>query len=171
MLRNVVTFLLFTLLALPAHAKPPELSDVIAASVPRGQGTLDWLWITAYRAELWGDNTNLAPPYALSITYNMDFSTDDLVGRSVDEIARAHPLTDTERTAYTTALQPLLPAVKEGDRITALVRGPDQLEMYHNGIRTGTLADATLITRFMGIWLAPTTSEPDLRVALLGEKQ
>jgi hypothetical protein len=171
MLRSSLALLIALLLAVPAQAKPPELADVITAAAPQGQGTLDWLWITAYRAELWTDSTDLMPPYALSITYNMDFSVDELVGRSVDEIARAHPLVDAERTDYTTALRTVLPAVKEGERITALVRGANKLEMYHNGVRTGVLTDSTLVARFMGIWLAPTTSEPGLRLALLGAQR
>lgn len=36
-----------------------------------------------------------------------------------------------------------------------------------NGKAVGEVADAEFAQRFFGIWLAPTTSEPQLREALL----
>jgi len=173
MLRKSILVMLLVLSATAAQAKPAEIAPVIKATEPQGKGALSWMWLTAYHAELWtdqpvGEGALPAPPYALSIVYDMDFTADELLDRSIEEMDKAQSLSDAEKKTYSAQLAAVIPAVKKGDRITALRDAAKQVVMYHNGTQTGVLADAVLADRFLGIWLAPTTSEPKLRMALLG---
>ena len=172
MLRNLVLFSL--LLVSPAFAdaetKPAELTKVIKAEAPIGQGAMTKLWFKGYDAALWTDATqwSMDVTYALSLTYGMRFSSEELVERSIEEIERAHKLTDSERSDYSKQLTVLFPSVQKNDVITALSVPKKGVTFFHNGKQTGVITDLVFAKRFMGIWLAPETSAPELRQALLG---
>ncbi len=173
MLRNLLLTCLFLLVS-PAFAdtgtKPAELANVIKASAPIGQGAMTKLWFKGYDAALWTDakEWSMDATYALSLTYGMRFSSEDLVERSIEEIERAHKLTDNERSDYSKQLAVLFPAVQKNDVITALSVPKRGVTFFHNGKQTGVITDPVFAKRFMGIWLAPETSAPELRQALLG---
>jgi hypothetical protein len=60
------------------------------------------------------------------------------------------------------------PDVRPGDRITGVQRPDGVVRFFLNGQLRGEKRDADFARRFFGIWLAPVTSEPRLRAALLG---
>jgi hypothetical protein len=57
--------------------------------------------------------------------------------------------------------------VAKGDRITGVQRPGESARFFLNGKPIGEVRDAEFARRFFGIWLAPKTSEPKLRLALL----
>ena len=60
------------------------------------------------------------------------------------------------------------PDVKAGDRLTGLHLPGQGVRFWHNDRLLGEVPDAQFAQRFFGIWLAPSTSEADMRLALLG---
>jgi hypothetical protein len=153
-----------------AAARPAELSPTIGATQPYGTGKFTWFFITAYDASLWTDapQWSMSAPFALSLRYNMSFTTDEIVERTIDEmrkIAPAIPSADLAR--YSAALSRAFPPVKDGDRITALHVPGKAVRFFHNGSLTAEIADAAFAEPFFGIWLSPRTAEPKLRAALL----
>jgi hypothetical protein len=137
-----------------------------------GTGQLTWLGIVAYEARLW-----VAPefrharfaehPFALELAYRRGFSSAQIAARSIEEMRRAGPLADGEAQRWQARLQQVLPDVKPGDRIVGVHRPGNGATFLVNGQPTGEIADPQFAARFFGIWLAPTTSEPRLRDALL----
>lgn len=152
-----------------AGGKPSELSSAVKAELPYGSGALRRLMITAYDADLWTDAQpwSYDAPFALTLTYRMGFTTDELVDRSIEEMERASPLADAQKAAFQTALNKAFPNVRDGDRITALYTPNQGIAFFHNGRVTHTLRSPAMAKRFLDIWLAPTTSEPSLRRGLL----
>ena len=61
----------------------------------------------------------------------------------------------------------VLPDVQKGDRVMGVHRPGVGAAFWMNGKPTGEIRDAEFARLFFGIWLAPTTSEPGLRTALL----
>lgn len=164
---------LLFLLAAPAHAaeRPTELNGVFTAESPYGTADFNWMWMDVYTSHLWTDakNWSYAAPFALSITYDMNFSRKQLVEKSVDEVARIHGLPQERLAHLHTELSRLFPAVRNGDRITALFIPDTQVAFFHNGKETGRLTDKDLLIPFMDIWLSPKTERPELRKAMLGQ--
>ncbi len=61
----------------------------------------------------------------------------------------------------------VLPDVKKGDRVMGIHRPGVGAAFWVNSKATGEVRDAAFAKLFFGIWLAPATSEPALRSALL----
>lgn len=153
-----------------AMTRPMELAPTINATKPYGSGSLTWLLFTAYDATLWTDAAqwSMKAPFALTLRYRMSFSTDELVERTIEEMAKVSPATPKDAVArYNAALLQAFPAVKDGDRITALYVPGQGTRFFHNGRATATIADGGFAEPFFGIWLSPKTSEPKLRTGLL----
>jgi hypothetical protein len=153
-----------------AMARPPELTTTISATKPYGSGSLTWLVFTAYDATLWTDAAqwSMNAPFALTLRYRMSFSTGELVERTVEEMAKVSPGIAKDAVGrYTAALNRAFPAVKDGDRITALHVPGQAVRFFHNGRSTAEVGDAAFADSFFGIWLSPKTSEPKLRARLL----
>lgn len=66
------------------------------------------------------------------------------------------------------AMLDAFPDVAAGDRITGVLRPGEAARFYFNGTLRAEVRDGEFARRFFGIWLAPQTSEPTLREALLG---
>jgi hypothetical protein len=62
----------------------------------------------------------------------------------------------------------IFPDVKDGDRLAGLHLPGEGARFWLNGRPAGAVTDPEFSRLFFGIWLAPTTSEPALRLALLG---
>ncbi len=153
-----------------AAARPIELSDIIAAPEPYGAATLTWLFLTAYEASIWTDAPawSMDSTFALVIVYRMSFTREELVERTVEEMARLSPQLDAAaRDRLSRALGKAFPDVKSGDRITALHIPGTPVAFFHNGTPTSQISAPDFADPFFGIWLSPQTSEPSVRAGLL----
>lgn len=166
----VIPFLFLLSWAAPALAAPTEIATVIHANAPYGKGSYGMIVVTAYDAELWTDAAkwSMDTPFALTLRYHMAFSTEDFVGRGLDEMKRVDPaLDETARKRFGDAMTRVFPPVKDGDTITALYQPGQPVKIFHNGRLAGEIADKDFAEPFFGIWLSPKTSAPSLRANLL----
>jgi hypothetical protein len=167
--RKIALLTLLLCAPLPALAAPPEIASVIKADKPYGEGHMNFLLIKAYNARFWTDAAgwSMDAPCAMEITYGMGFDTEDLVGRTVKEMKHVDPgLDDAEIAKLTPQLNKVYPAVKPGDRLTALYAPGKPIAFSHNGTPTGSI-DNAYAKDFFGLWLLPNTSSPSLRKDLL----
>ena len=105
--------------------------------------------------------------FALQLHYLRSFKAADIARRSIDEMRRAGSLPAAQAARWQAALARLLPDVAAGDRVTGVNRPGQAPLFFHNGRPLGEIGDAQFARLFFGIWLAPWTSEPALRNALL----
>jgi hypothetical protein len=161
-----IALVVTTAMAMP---RPVELGGDIAATKPYGSGKLSWLVFTAYDASLWTDapQWSMNKPFALTLRYQMSFSSDELVDRTLEEMNKIVPLTQQTGGSYRAALSRAFPAVKSGNWITALHVPGRPVRFFHNGRQTAEITDASFVEPFFGIWLSPKSPEPSLRAALL----
>lgn len=164
-------FMVIVLLVTPAFAladKPPELEPVIKSGAAVGTYRFRKLMLHVYDIAFWSDSGRWSKaPYALSITYDMNFSPDELAGRTGDEMRGVSGLPPETIERYTGMLRDIYPQVREGDRITALQKNAVTTVFYHNGKQVGVVKDAQFAQPFFGIWLSPKSSEPDMQKQLL----
>ena len=153
-----------------AYDKPTEIKDKFTADKPYGEGTLHFMLLHVYDTSLWTDAKTFSyeQPFALSITYRMNFSKEELTERSIKEIRRSHNLPDETLARYKKIFLEIYPNVKKGDRITAVYNENKQVEIFYNGVLYGTVADKQFAAPFFDIWLGKKTSELKLRNKLLG---
>jgi hypothetical protein len=156
------------LLAQAGDAPPPGAARMQAA----GSGTLTWFGIRAYDARLWVAPGFRADQYAqhalvLELRYLRAFTARDIARRSLAEMRRAAPIATPAAQDWEAQLAKLLPDVVPGDRIAGFLRPGEGARFLVNGRAVGDIADPRFAALFFGIWLAPTTSEPALRAALL----
>ncbi|GAB4208122.1 MAG: chalcone isomerase family protein [Tibeticola sp.] len=165
--------LLVNLLAsLPAAAQGSATAATAAPS--RCSEALLRVWgFEVYTARLCAGEGFRADAYArssftLELRYLRAFKAADIARRSIEEMRRSGPLDDAQARAWRELLERTLPDVQPGDRITGIHEPGRGVRFLYNGQpRGGPVGDAVFAERFFGIWLAPQTSEPALREALL----
>ena len=166
-------------LARVAPAEPDGLGPVLLpGAVAVGRGTMRFLGFAVYHATLWA-----APgwqpqqlgqaPLVLELHDLRSFRGRDIAQRSLEEMRRAGPLEPADEGRWLAAMQRLFPDVAEGDRIAGLWEPAQgaRFVLARAGAAPqplGVLPEPRFAERFFGIWLAPTTSQPALRAALLG---
>ncbi len=156
------------------RAAPPELALEWPAPRLHGQGRLRFLGLAVYDIHLWTPLPALAAsdwpraPLALEIVYARALSGQRIAQRSLQEMQRGGAIAPEQAERWLAAMTRLFPDVQPGDRITGVQRPGEAARFYVNGNVRGELADAEFTRLFFGIWLAPHTSQPALRHALLG---
>ncbi len=149
----------------------------MAAELPAarllGSGRLTFFGLHVYDARLWAAPGFEADrwatlPLALELEYARALVGRKIAERSLDEMKRAGPIADEPAARWLAAMTELFPDVARGDRITGVQRPGEAAHFFVNARARGAQRDAEFTRRFFGIWLAPQTSEPALRRALLG---
>jgi len=159
----------------PALEAPPEVRGEWPQARLRGQGRLRFLGLRVYDARLWVPPDHdpsrpvLAQPLALELVYARRLVGGLIAERSLEEMRRGGPLPDAQAEAWLAFMREAFPDVRDGDRLTGLWWPPALTRFALNGQPGARREDAAFGLRFFGIWLAPHTSEPALRRALLGE--
>lgn len=170
-------FLIAMMVLLPVFAavadKPSEVAAYIKAERPYGAATLKKFVFHVYDAELWTDAAewNMKKPFALRLSYAMNFTGRDLAQRSIDEMNGQKKLTAVQKKDYFQQLDLLFPDVSKGDTITAIYLPAKGTRIYHNGSYISSITDVGFSARFIGIWMSPETSEPEVRKQLLTKKE
>jgi hypothetical protein len=155
--------------AVPAAGPHPQLP----ASRLQGEATLRFFGLQIYRARLWVGPDFRAEmpgerPAVLELEYLRDFKGAAIAERSLKEMRRAGPLPEAQAQRWLTQMQRVFPDIRAGDRLTGHFHPVQGATFWHNGRAVGQVADADFGRTFLGIWIAPTTSEPAMRRALLG---
>lgn len=148
-------------------------SPQLAGSRLQGEATLRFLGLRVYHARLWTlpDFRHSAPveqPLVLELEYLCELKGQAIAERSLQEMQRAGPIPEAQARRWLAEMQRIFPDVKAGDRISGQHLPGQGARFWLNGRPVGQVDDPTFARLFFGIWLAPTTSEPDMRVALLG---
>jgi len=165
-------FLLVMVMMLPLTAqaaRPAELQTEFRSEKPYGEADYSFLWMDVYHIALWTDAAEWKPnsPYAISITYRMNFTSDELLERTCDEMQR-HVSNGKELClGMSETLTRAMPDVQKGDRITAVHGAEGETRFYKNGSPTGVINDRAFSDTFFAIWLGENTSDTSLRAKLL----
>jgi hypothetical protein len=149
-----------------AEARPLELRELVDAPYPAGCSDYRFLLWNFYRAELWSDAEALpGNAFGLALTYRTDFTREELVKSSVEEMSRISRRPEQAFAEASAELKRAFRDVAKGDRITAWRAGPNKLQLYLNGQETGLLTRE--VDLFLAIWLGEETRHPNGRKALL----
>lgn len=154
-----------------AHAAV-ELPDDVGVKPPLtlvGEGDLKWLGMRVYHARLWSANSRWSAenPYALGIQYKMNFSREELVKTTLEEMSRIGGRSMESVQKWEADLEEAFPDVKKGETIVAYRTPAGATRFYHNGVFRYEIANKSFARDFFSIWLDADTQTKDLRKALL----
>ena len=155
---------------LPGTGGHPQL----AGSRLQGEATLRFFGMRVYSARLWtlpdfrSDRLG-EQPLVLELDYLRDLKGSAIAERSLQEMRRVGSFNEAQGQRWLEQMQRIFPDVKAGDRLTGQLLPGQGAAFWHNGRPTGRVPEAEFATLFFGIWLSPATSEPDMRLALLGQ--
>jgi len=158
-----------------AHAAdlPTELRNAQPASRLVGTGVLRFFGLRVYEARLWAAPGFLPEdyarhPFALELVYDRKLEGAAIAERSIAEMRRVGSFTEAQSRQWLELMQQAFPDVQPRDRLLGLNSGQGEVRFFHNSRPTAQIRDAEYARLFFGIWLAPQTSAPAMRTALLG---
>ena len=154
-------------------AAPAEVAAELPAAKLLGSGRLTFLGLLIYDARLWvGEGFKAEAfeqtPLAIELEYGRTLYGKLIAERSLDEMKRGGGVSEEQGERWLTTMKQTFPDVVKGDRITGVLRPGVSARFFLNGKAIGEVSDTEFARRFFGIWLSPKTSEPKLRLSLLG---
>ncbi|WP_370261782.1 chalcone isomerase family protein [Limnobacter sp.] len=155
---------------------PKQVTNTIDNAKRMGFGTLRWFGLKIYDGQLWanvepeGFNYKRDPAW-LELTYARSFDGTDIAERSIDEMEEIGAGTPEQHKAWLETLKSIFPDVKQGHTLSALHTPGKGIQFFRNGSPLARVDDPELAAAFMGIWLDPKTSAPEMRRQLIGLKR
>ena len=163
--------------AVPALATSPplpELAAALAGARLQGSGRLAFFGIHIYDIRLWvGEGFTARTsfeqrPLAIEIEYARALTGRRMAERSLEEMQRIAAIPAAQASDWLASMKRAFPDVSGGDRLIGLYRPGEGARFFHNGKLRADVPDPDFARAFFSIWLSPRTSEPKLRLALLG---
>lgn len=145
---------------------PPPSATLIQV----GSASMSMMWFDIYSATLYSiDGKYQAEqwPLKLEIEYHRDINADDLIDATVDQWLHLG-LSEQKIDEYHEQLAKAWPDVKEGDRLTFMVKSVTQAEFLFNDKPYFQVSHLEFPQDFLAIWLSENTSRPKLRQQLIG---
>jgi len=155
-----------------ASAVPAEVAEAVAGAQALGSARMRFFGLAIYDARLWVAPRFVAEQYAqhplaLELTYLRALGGRAIAQRSLQEMRLSGAMDAGQETRWLVAMESLFPDVAAGDRITGAHAPELGARFWRNGRVLGAIDDPEFSRRFFGIWLASTSSAPELRAALL----
>ena len=181
---SLMVMSLFMLALLPSAqastentARAPEFSVTSAWDAflptpkPVGEGQFRRWGFLIYDATLWSSNGkyDATEPFALRLSYASNVSRDQIVDASIDQM-RELGVDVAQHPDWPDKLRRVFADVNKGDSLTGIYMPGNGAVFFYNNQLTGQV-DEALARAFFSIWLDPQTTEPDLRLSLLGLTQ
>ncbi len=138
-----------------------------------GKSPLTFLGYKFYDIELRASNPQFSynQKLMLKINYDKNFSKDELIEASIDEICRINSLDKKEvEKLYKSRFNQLFVDVKKGDEKIAIFDPETGLELYYNNKLIGKNNDVIFAKRFFDIWLSDKARFKKVRDILIAAK-
>lgn len=141
---------------------------------PRGSARLRMFGLHIYDARFWAQDPFVAERFqasslALELVYARSLKGERIAEASLQEMKRGGAVADADAGRWMDFMRKTFPDVKAGDQIIGVWEPREQRSSFFiNGAPGPALVDAAFGERFFGIWLAPHTSQPEMRLRLLG---
>lgn len=174
-------FMLSLLSSAQANTENPTSASAVSATSawdaflptpkPVGEGQFRRWGFLIYDATLWSSNGQYKAnePFALRLSYARNVTRDQIVDASIDQM-RELGVDVAQHPDWPDKLRRVFADVNKGDSLTGIYMPGNGAVFFYNNQLTGQV-DEALAQAFFSIWLDPQTTEPDLRLSLLGLAQ
>lgn len=159
----------------PAAPLPAEVAAELPGARLLGSGRLRFFGLQVYDARLWTQGRALgnewtATPFALELQYARELKAEAIAERSLVEMRRQGEIDAVTAERWLGTMKQIFPDVQAGDRLTAVNVPGTGARFFLNGSLRGESREVEFVRVLFGIWLAPRSSEPALREALMGRR-
>ncbi len=152
----------------------PEINENFSKPSKLGAHNLKVWGFKVYNIQLLSEIKNFSyqNKFAIIINYQRDFTKNNLIEKSLEEISRINNIKDkTLIKIYQNKLEEIFFDVKKGDRKTAFFDPKNGVKLYFNGKFVGEISDLIFAKRFVDIWLSDQSSYPQMTKAILGKNE
>lgn len=135
-----------------------------------GNAELTWGFWDIYTASLYSKTGKQAPPYALVIKYDRNFTAQELLDETKKQW-RDLGFSEAQITDWSPLMKDAWPNVKEGDKLIYVYSKGGQFfyQPLNQSVEKYTyISEPALARAFIDIWLSAKTQYPKLRLSLLG---
>ena len=151
----------------------PELvtKDVMGLTI-HGNAVMRFFGLKVYDVRLWTQMKpfTYADPFVVELVYDISLKGKDIADRSVKEM-RAQGISDEMKLKrWGEEMARIFPDIKQGDTLIGVSLPGKEARFYNRDRLIATVPDPEFAKAFFDIWLSEKTSEPKLRVKLLGEQ-
>ena len=162
--------LLMTINMAGANTMPEDLTRDVKGLSVRGEAVLRFLGLKVYDVRLW---TQMKPfthgePFAIELVYDMAIKGKDIADRSVKEMRAQGVSDETKLRRWGDEMTKIFPDIKHGDTLIGVSIPAKEARFYNREKLIATISDPEFAKAFFDIWLSEKTSEPKVRLKLLG---
>jgi len=162
---------LFLLLGLGLGWSPLR-ADEDSPEKLQAQAQMRFFGLPIYEIRLWSrqpvNAQNWASlPLRLELLYARSLSGREIAKRSLLEMRRQAEIPQAKAQQWLAEMEAAFPDVTAGQRLSGQFLPGQGMQFFINDKLGRRIADPEFARLFVGIWLAPQTSEPDLRRRLL----
>lgn len=170
LLRSLFISVTFCVAILPVSSVANTLAGQPVALKKCGEARLTVMFWDVYDSTLYAPQGEYRPgvrPLRLEIRYLRNIKAKDLVKQTQKEW-QAQGVMSPQHSKWLTQLSDFWPDVTDNDVISFDIDAAGASTFSFNGAVVGQINDTQFGEDFAGIWLAPTTTRPELRAALIG---
>ncbi|RQO54695.1 hypothetical protein DBR47_21715 [Paucibacter sp. KBW04] len=162
---------LFLLLGLGLGLSPLRAEEESPEKL-QAQAQMRFFGLLIYDIRLWSrqavNTQNWANlPLRLELLYARSLSGREIAKRSLVEMRRQAEIPEAKAKQWLAEMEAAFPDVTAGQRLSGQFLPGQGMQFFVNDKLCRRIADPEFARLFVGIWLAPQTSEPDLRRRLL----
>ncbi len=150
-----------------------EITKILVTPNLIGQYDLKVYSFNVYNIKLFSEDQKFSyqKKFAIEIIYKINFSKENLVKRTIQEIARIQNISNkNELIVYEGEFNKIFLDVKKGDSKVAIFSPQKGVDLFLNHHLVGSINDLKLARYFVDIWLSKNSSYPQMTSTILGEK-
>ena len=164
------TALLLSSLSSQAQTLPELVSRDLMGLAMRGEAALRFFGLKVYDVRLW---TQMKPfthadPFAIELVYDMNLNGKDIAERSVKEMRAQGCDDEAKLKRWGEEMARVFPDIKKGDTLIGVSIPGKEARFYNREKLIAAVPDPEFAKAFFDIWLSEKSSEPKMRLKLLG---
>jgi hypothetical protein len=162
--------LLLSCLGSQAQSLPELVNRDLAGLAMRGQAAMRVFGLKVYDIRLWTQTKpfSYADPFAVELVYDMNLNGKDIADRSVSEMRSQGYNDESKLKRWGEQMAKIFPDIKKGDALIGVSIPGKEARFYNREKLIAAVPDPEFAKAFFDIWLSEKSSEPKLRLKLLG---
>ena len=158
--------------ALPASAQrlPETIARDVMGLAVRGEAVMRFFGLKVYDVRLWTQMKAFthADPFVVELVYDMTLNGKDIAQRSVKEMRMQGISDEAKLKRWGDEMAKIFPDINKGDSLIGVSIPGKEARFYNREKLIATVPDPEFAKAFFDIWLSEKSSEPTLRLKLLG---
>ncbi len=161
---------LFAGLSWPAVADVEVLAPYVPDAAVAGEARMSVFVWNVFDATLYAPDGEYDPvaPFALSLSYLREFSSEQIVNRSMSEIEKQGPIAIEVSSQWRRDLAAIIPNVQPGMTIVGVRDATGSAHFYLDDVKLGVVEDPEFTRRFFDIWLGSGARNTSFQRTILG---